>query len=483
MLKYKLNDFNNYNELKSHIDMLLKENNNKQAYELIGEACNKGVFIEHKFDLLFRKAFILVLCGDMTSADLLLMEIKQKDYLRYCYLKSLMLLEQGLVIEAESLCEQAVDVVVEGNADNLLKAAIYNNYGVLKQIKGSMDDALLNYQKSYKSYIDSDSKVINHSIYQNLIEMYQIKGDMDNYRKYMDIYDSHISPDNIHDFLEMHNFKLACLRQQEDKSIQIKQIIHGYYEIRKKLPKHQLRIFECSIIRMLFNAGILIINKVMNSIECNLEYYLKMNPRERFLCCKEIIFTLEYSETRAFNRYIDMYFKLNKYQFQKAISDINYCIIELAEYQIYERIALEKDKIFITKEYADIYDFQFVYNALLNIKRLCVRHNLLIEEIEVDLNIADECLTNIESSDVQLKEMCVGLIERYVDLAKYKLPRLCRHSRASEFYLLIAYYQFAINQTEAAKKYLQMFENTGISIANYNCILQSYYYEMKKRLN
>lgn len=482
MLKHELKDFVNYNEFKSQFDMLINENNNRQAYELVNEAYDKGAFEEQNADLLFKKAFILVLCGDMPVANSILMEIKQKDYLRYCYLKSLMLLEQGEVIEAESLCKEASDMLADGNVSNSLKVAIYNNYGAIKLMEGSMDDVLFNYQKSYDSYINSKDNVINHCIYQNLIATYLYLNDMANFKKYMNIYESLISPDNIHDFNELHNFKLACLRQQEDKNLQIKQIIDGYRKIKEKLPEHQLRIFECSTIRILFNAGILIINEVMDSIEHNLEYYLNMNPRERYFCCKEIIFALEYSETRAFNRYIDMYFKLNKYQFENAISDIEYCISELAEYQVYERVALEKDKIFITKEYADIYDFQFVYNTLINIKEICKKHNLLILEIEVDLNIADECLTNIDSSDIRLKEMCVGLIEKHADLAKSKLHRLCRHPRVSEFNLLIAYYQFAIDQNEAAKEYLQMFESMGISIANYNSILQSYYYEMKNGL-
>lgn len=482
MLKHEPVDFINYDDFKSHIDILINDNNNRQAYELVNEAYDKGVFPEQNADLLFRKAFILVLCGDMLAANLLLIEIKKKDYVRYCYLKSLILLEQGEVIEAESLCKEAIDMLADGNVNNSLKAAIYNNYGAIKRMEGSMEDVLFNYKKSYESYIKSNDKVINHCIYQNLIATYQYFNDVDNFNKYMSVYESLISPDNIHDFFEIHNFKMACLRQQEDKMLQIKQIITGYHQIKEKLSEHQLRIFECSTIRMLFNAGILIINEVMNSIEHNLEYFLNINPRERYLCCKEIIFALEYSETRAFNRYIDMYFKLNKYQFEHAISDIECCISELADYQVYERIALEKDKIFITKEYADIYDFQFVYNTLLNIKEMCARHNLLILEIEVDLNIADECLTNIESSDIGLKVMCVGLIEKHVELAKSKLHKLCKHPRVSEFYLLIAFYQFAVNQTEAAKEYLQMFESTGISIANYNCMLQSYYYEMKEKL-
>ncbi|WP_066638616.1 hypothetical protein [Desulfolucanica intricata] len=483
MLKQGLiKDFANYNEFKSHIDMLINENNNRKAYELVNEVYEKGVFAEQKADLLFNKAFILVLCGDIPAANLILLEIKQKDYLRYCYLKSLMLLEQGEVIEAKLLCKEAIDMLADGNVNNTLKAAIYNNYGAIKRMEGSMEDVLLSYQKSYEFYINSNDKAINHCIYQNLIALYQYFNDTDNFNKYMRIYEILISPDNIHDFFEIHNFKLACLRQQEDKMLQVKQIITGYHENKEKLSEHQLRIFECSTLRMLFNAGILIINEVMDSIEHNLEYYLNMTPRERYFCCKEIIFTLEYSETRAFNRYIDMYFKLNKYQFEKAIRDIECCISELAEYQVYERIALEKEKIFITKEYADIYDFQFVYNTLLNIREMCARHNLLILEIEVDLNIADECLTNIESSDIQLKEMCLGLIDKHVRLAKSKLHKLCRHPRVSEFYLLIAYYQFAINQTEASKEYLQMFERTGINIANYSFMLQSYYYEMKRNL-
>lgn len=345
-----------------------------------------------------------------------------------------------------------------------------------------MDDALLNYQKSYEFYIKGNNKVINHCVYQNLIATYLYFKDIENINKYMSIYENLINTDNIHDFLEMDNFKIGCLRQQEDNRLQIKHIIDGYRLIKEKLPEHQLRIVECSTIRMLFNAGILIINEVMDSIEHNLEYYLSMNPTERYFCCKEIIFTLEYSETRAFNRYIDMYFKLNKYQFESAIRDIDCCMAELADYQVYERIALEKDKIFITKEYADLYDFQFVYSTLLKIKEMCARHNLLILEVEVDLNIADECLTIIESSDVQLKDMCIGLIKKHVKLAKSKLYKLHKHLRVAEFYLLIAYYQFAINQREAAKEHLQIFESMGIGITNYNYVLQSYYREMKEKL-
>lgn len=175
-----------------------------------------------------------------------------------------------------------------------------------------------------------------------------------------------------------------------------------------------------------------------------------------------------------------MYFKLNKYQFESAISDIEYGISELADYQVYERIELEKSKAFIAKEYSDIYDFQFVYDALLNIKEICARNNLLIHEIEIILNIADECLTNIDSSDNQLKEICIGLIKEHVELAIYKLDKLCGHPKVSEFYLLIGFYQFSINQKEAAKEYLHKFESTGINIANYNFMLQSYYDQMKR---
>ena len=44
-----------------------------------------------------------------------------------------------------------------------------------------------------------------------------------------------------------------------------------------------------------------------------------------------------------------MYFKLNKYQFESAISDIEYGISELADYQVYERIELEKAKLLLLK--------------------------------------------------------------------------------------------------------------------------------------
>jgi len=62
------------------------------------------------------------------------------------------------------------------------------------------------------------------------------------------------------------------------------------------------------------------------------------------------------------------------------------------------------------------------------------------------------------------------------------LDKLHQHPRAAEFYLLIACYQFAIDHKEAAKEYLQLFENTGMGIANFNYVLQSYYNEMKEKL-
>lgn len=472
----------NYDEFISHIDILINENNNRQAYELINQAHNKGLFAEQDTELFYKKAFILVLCGDMPAADLLLMEIKNNDYIRYCYLKSLMLLEQGEIIEAEAVCKKAIDMLTDKGVENPLIVGLCNNYGVIKQMEGYMEDALLNYQKSYEFYIKSNNKVIQHCVYQNLISAYLYFKDVKSVNKYMRIYKNLINPDKIHDFLEMHNFKIGCSRQREDNRLQIKQVIDGYRIIKEKLPEHQLRIFECSTIRMLSNAGILVINEVMDSIERNIEYYLNMSPMERYFCCKEIIIALEYSETKAFNRYIDIYFKLNKYQFESAISDINCCIAELVDYQVYERIALEKDKIFITKEYAGTYDFQFVCSKLLKIKEICARHNLLILEVEVDLNIADECLSNIEGSDVRLKDMCMGLIDKHVELAKSKLEKLHQLPKVAEFYLLIAYYQFAIDQKEAAKENLQIFENKGMGIANFNYVLQSYYREMKEKL-
>ncbi|WP_434655893.1 tetratricopeptide repeat protein [Thermoanaerobacterium thermosaccharolyticum] len=458
----------------------IERNDFKKAYEIYNSIDERKLFKNEKRKLYQNKAFTLIYLGNISKADELLETIKDEKDPICLMLKSIIFENAGNIDSASKYLQKALNNIPDDDNEINIKFLVYNNFGRIRRIEGNDIDAIYYYRKSAELAKKQKNKQLLHVSYQNLIHSYLLQGKYDKVNEYFKEYQQFIDINTLNDLIELYNFIMEWDRQKLDINNLRKNIIDGYYKLRDKIDGIKRLCFDVNALRIMFNAN-MDLNNVLEEINKNIECYFSIKMPDKYFCFKEIIQVLkEVINYRYYQKFYPLYQKISFYMRNLALSDIESYIDSLKDYEVYERCKLETEKIILIKNCNEIYDFDRLYKNMIDIKDIYGNNGMFIDMIDMDLNIVDECF-NAYKSLSEHNEL-LNKIREHLKLAEDNVSKIKNHPKANEFNLRLAYYFLGLGDKIKAKYYLDKFEASGITIANYASWLQRYYNILKLNL-
>lgn len=432
------------------------------AYEVYQSINDKKLFEEEIADLSRKKAFLLYTLGDMNKAKHYLSCVEDESEANYLMLKA-MIEENAMNFEnASEYWQKALNVIFE-TKEPLLQAMIYNNYGRLRFMEGNLTDAISFYRQSYEIAKTQKNREIIHSSFQNLINTSLQKGDKQKAMQYFQEYETLISDKTLNDMKEEFNLHLEIARQDKNNNEISKVIVDGYKEIHPLLPKERQKIFDVSVLRMMFSNN-MNFDLVMDCIYDNLDDYFALKMPEKYFVLKEINIPLREIQFSHCHKYAIIHHRVNEYMIKDALRDIEGYIKELKDYEVNQRCRMELEKVSVQKEWIKPYKFDTIYSSMSDIKDIYQKNGMLIEAIFTDLDIVDECFAPDNYSQNTIKTVPKSKMEDHVQMAAKSLAELKKYPRVVEGNIRLAVYYMVLNEKEKAKKHFESFEEAKISI-------------------
>lgn len=445
----------------------------EEAYEVYQSIDERQLFDNERTELLRKKAFILYSLGDMNKATYYLDLLKNKLEPNYLMLKS-MIKENGMDFEGASENLQKALNLTSDTKEPLLRAMIYNNYGRLRLMEGNYTDAVLFYRQSCNISKNQENREVLHVSYQNLIHTCKLKGDKKNGVKYFEEYEKLITDKTLNDKKEQFNFYIETARQNEISKEISKVILEGYKEIRPLLTKQRQKIFDVSVLRMMFNNK-MNFDLVMDRIYNNIDNYFNLTMPEKYFALKEINIPLREIQFPHCHKYATVYKRITDHMANEALKEIDSYIITLKDYEVHQRCSMEREKVIVLKEWVRPYKFECIYSSMLDIKDIYQKNGMLIEAIFMDLDIADECFAPENYLGNVIKSVPKKKMEEHVKLAADSLGKLKKYPRVAEGNIRLAIYYMVLNEKQKARKYFEAFKESKIPIHQFDFWIQKYY--------
>ncbi|MDI6602305.1 MAG: tetratricopeptide repeat protein [Thermoanaerobacteraceae bacterium] len=453
--------------------------NYKKAYEIYNGIIESKLFDDEKKKISIEKAYMLYGLGDINRATGILESIKDKNDPNYLMLKS-MITENALDLDNAVIYLQKALNNISITNNGILEAMIYNNYGRIRRIEGNNLDAIYYYRKSADIAKKYKEKQIIHTSFQNLIHLLLIEGDLDKSNAYLKEYEDLIDLNLLGDAVEYYNLKLELSRQKPN-GISEYSIVDNYKNLRERLPQFKKLQLDCSTLRILFNAC-MNFDVVMDQIYSNLDEYFALEMPYKYFSLKEIEIPLREINYPYCHKYALIYKRIADYMRTKALTDIEEYISSLKDYEINLRCQMEKERVGVIKEHIKPYNFQTIYNHMIDIKDIYKRNGMLVDMIITDLDIADECFAPENLEGEEIKALPLEKMKEHIEYAEESVSKLKKYPIVDEFNIRLAVYFFKLKDESKAKKYLEKFESGGTTIANYAFWIQRDYRFLKSKL-
>lgn len=463
-----------------HANHLMALSDFKGAYDVYNSIKENNLFPK-EYDLLLRKkAHVLFNLGDMTRAQKTLRLIGDKNEPNYLMLTAMIYEKSGDLDKAAEYFQNALNSVSPKN-EGPLEAMIYNNYGRLRYMEGNLLDAINYYRLSVKIAKKYKNKEMIHVSFQNLIHLSLLHGEYEACENYMLQYESLIDMNLIEDAREHYNLKTEIARQNPNQNNLNESIMKGYFDIRERLEEKKQLFFDINVLRMVFNAS-MNFDDIMEKIYLNQDSYFALEMPEKYYALKEVDILLREVHYHKFHKYTWLHKRIAHYMRTDASGELENYISTLKDYEINERCQLEKERVGVLREYVKPYNFQTIYNRLLSIKDIFKKNGMVIDALITDLDIADECfaIENVEGKNI--KEFPLAKMKEHINYAVKTISGLKKYPVVNDCNIRLAFYFFKLNEKEKAKKHLEAFDSSGISINNYAHWIQQDYRFLKINL-
>lgn len=341
-------------------------------------------------------------------------------------------------------------------------------------MEGNLTDAISYYQKSFEVAKNQRTRNILNISLQNLVHTNLAKGNTEKAQNYLQEYKALFQDKTLTDLTEEVNLQIEIARENNDPQKVSEIIEESIQVIRPLLSKEKQLTFDVNNLRMIFN-NLGNVNSAIDQVYDNIDLYFKLDMPEKYLALKEISIPLRMSWIPIDSKYKDIRTKIDKYMQSQALKDIEVYTSSLEDFEVKKRCKMELEKVAIQKEWIRPYDFEKIYNTMVDVKDIYQKNGMVIESIFSNLDIADECFSPPNYLNQTLKKIPRKRIEEHVKLATEGLRKLDKYPRVAEGYIRLAMYYLGLNDKETSRKYFRDFEKTNTPIHHYAFWLQNYY--------
>lgn len=442
------------------------------SIEIISKIDKKTLNEDENLRLELRKAGYFSQLGDFKKAKRIVENLPEcpDKYLLQVYLIQALTAEvEGNLKKSSELLLEAINICSD-HADVYYQVAL-NNMGRIRRLEENYEDSLYYYQRKLKAVKYSRNRTSIHIAYRNVIGLLTWDHKLDEADKKIQEYHSFIDSKNPNDLLEYYNCLLEHYRQTDDHYNLSKIVEELKEKMYPNISRKEQLMFDISVLRIRWNNKLLS-QVFLNQIGSQYTEYSDFSPVEKFKCFMEIHNILQdLSEIGLLSDHINLY-NTNKENIRIIIPGLENYLYTIPEYCISEKCETMWNIVRAKTCNVD-YDRDEVLRMLKDIKKTYSEHGNFIGAFSIGLDICDEAC-----GQKKYEEMW-----EFTQLAIDEIQRLFGHPVATPAFLRIACYAYIAGKIEISRKYMGLYEKTGIHISNYSNWIQNYYYGIKQKLD
>jgi len=434
------------------------------SIEILSKIDKKTLNKDETIRLELRKADYFLRLGDFKRAKNIMESLPEylDKYLIQVYLI------QALSAEVEGDLKKSSDLLLDAistcsNCTDVYYQVAMNNIGRIRRLEGNYTDSFYYYQKQLKLVNNSKNKESIHIAYQNAIDSLILDHKLEDGNKLIQEYYSIIDISNSNDLLEYYNFLIRYYRQVDNRD----KLFETLEESRKIMypimsRKEQLR-YDISQLRERWDSKLLS-PAFLDQIECQYTEYSDFPSVEKFNCYIEIHHVLQdLSEIGFLGTHVNLY-NTNKENIRIVIPGLENYLSTIPSYCVYNKCRIMWDIVRAKKCNVD-YDKDEVLRMLRDIKETYLKHGNFIAAFNIGLDICDEAC-----GQKKYKEMW-----ELTQLAIEEIQQISGHPDTIPAFIRIACYAYNVGKLDVSRKYMEMYEKTGINILQYPGWIQNYY--------
>lgn len=442
------------------------------SIEILSKIDKKTLNKDENIRLELRKADYFSRLGDFKRAKNIMERLPEypDKYLIQVYLI------QALSAEVEGNLKKSSDLLLGAvnncsNCTDVYYQVALNNIGRIRRLEGNYTDSFYYYQKQLKLVKNSKNKESIHIAYQNAIDSLISDHKLQDVYKLTQEYHSIINTSKLNDLLEYYNFLVGYYRQVDNRNKLFETLEESRKIIYPIMSRKEQIVYDISQLRMRWN-GELLSPAFLGQIERQYTEYSDLLPIEKINCYIEIHHILQaLSETGLLGTYINLYNK-NKENIRITVPEMENYLFTIPEYCIFEKCKTMWDIVRAKKCDAD-YDKDEVLKMLKDIKEIYSKHGNFIEAFNKGLDVCDEAC-----GQKRYEEMWES-----TQLSIDQIQQISGHPDTISAFIRIAFYAYKVEKLDVSRKYIELYEKTGIHISHYSYWIQNYYSAVKQELD
>lgn len=448
--------------------------NIRRSIEILSKTDKKALNEDENLRLELEKAGYFSQLGDYKKAKWIVEHLPKnsdKYLLQVSLIQALSSEFEGNLEESSKLLLDAITICSDGTKDTYYKVAL-NNLGRIRRLEGNYTDSLFYYRKSLTLAKNLGNKSTIHIAYQNVIYSLILVHKLEEGRQLIQEYQSMVDFNNPNDLQEYYNFLIEFYRQIDNQNKLFETLDEASKRIYPIISRKEQLIYDISQLRMRWNGGVLS-PPFLGKIESQYPEYSGFTPEEKFKCYMEIHHVLQaLNEIGFLGTYINL-FNINRMNIGIIIPELEEYLTTIPEYCVSEKCQVMKD-IVIAKKCSNVdYDKDEVLRMLGDIKETYLKHGNIIEAFNTGLDICDEALG--QKRDAEMWE--------FTKLAINEIQQISGHPDTIPAFIRIALYAYRTGKFDISRKYIGLYEKTGIHISHYADWIQNYYYATKQELD
>ena len=477
---------------------LHKKANFIEEYHLYNQLQTETLWESEKFELNLQKAQLFFQVGNHKRFLELMDELSNKieNYPKKKYFVRLLKAFYYEIKNDWVNAKKELEIIIENSNNSNLRIQAYNNIARIEEIQKNFLSAQSFYEKSFEILKNNPISSFFPITIHNLLICYGKNNQLLKAEKVFDEYYKFIDKKDSKQLLEYANDLTHYARQINNEDLLLKSYSIADNDVKKLLKEKEIFIFEISQLRMKYNDNIdfenyffTIFTKIQsNKDDFNLVEKLNILTELRLVISQKLGEN-QIQETKWINNFIwcrDWNLSL-KNEIENELKNIESSLSSIKVFWISQLIQLQKTILTKPKSKNEPFDLD-------NLKKLTkyIEEVIFIweevgnemEQINEIIHFIDEIYAySSQTQDSRIKSFYDEKINNYLLKADELLENNYKNPHIADYFIALGYFFLNIRNDEiSAKKWINRFDESNVSLNHYSLYLRNWYIYCVKKL-
>jgi len=470
----------------------------REAYRRILKLENSVLWAFERCELELLKAYFFYSVGNHRRFSMLLDQNQSsilkhpKSVNEYRRLRALEYRVKGEFTEAKNELQQLLDRLEENQE---VCAVLLNDIAAMEKKRGSLLSAEAYWEKAFEILRKRNSFIFHYSVIHNLLLLYAQQREYGKADTLLNAYSGLIEKDNSEKKIIEYINNLTYYARETGRKDIFNRVESLIKDAENLLDKKGHFIFSVSGLRANCDDKKFDIQELEKCFEKIEDIWQELSLQEKVRCVQEFWYILRcYHERHKYNRAFAMIHKLAERSLQlekgirKELKEIDPSLTSLRVFYIQAYIDVQTRMIFLEST-----SHQLNKNL---IKKKMTRKIMLIDEkmhiledsgnniefLDAIIQVMDELDSYFEhTKDIVLATSYDKKMLQYFDMAESKLEEGWRRIGMGSFMIALAWFSWRIkNDKTRAQKWLERFNDSGVSLQQFAPYLHDWYFKTKQ---